>query len=1093
MFNRRSRTPSPKPVASQGQSANSSNGHPQSSTSTGANQDDNLDRSSFDYFLSDPSHSESEVDDSHLDHQRKLLYRQRRYNNNEHISHNNWETNSFGNTSLSSSNVSPMPLPYRFQFESNIESHQGNNSGISNSLGYIKEDVADPQTLNLKEHKQLNDVSQMKQVSEEQQQQKQQQQPSKKLLGGVSRTIKARLPFARMASDTSDSISSIDFDHYKTSKNSLQSKTLLKDSDKNTHAKARGSTTAINMLDTALLPPSSTVGDLDGDHGRSYGVDKYFNSNNEQVSTDQVETDQSQSTTLTDLDGAEITTEQTGGESSSSIAVSSLDSPITTPALMHPLSGVKSNNRIGSATNKPTKVKQPTKKRQRFSSSKQSPNTHRRQRSGDHVAAGIVLKNNQQEVDWIGMRMSGFPTPQTDDPRKLSYLSFSDSSAGISPPQFHWPTFAGDCSYENQGQYSSQLPPLSEQQSVNQDKTRSNSLLINKEYYQQSLPRSRSDEYHQQNENYFQQELLRSTSHEHHLYQPRKPQQQPAHQHEKQQNIQNPHGNSFIPNRMNSYNNNPNQHVPDELQQNMQSPHGNLFMPNRMNAYNFSSNQHVTWDLSAQYGMNNTNILPNRNMMMQGNTTMPSMRRSEGPNDRNHMKKRQTGKPNSAGSSTSASSSSYDEDDHSSLSQTREQEFQKLKSNHSAVRRKKMSIIDIAAERITSVLDAPMYHERQKKKEADDGSKSPPTFVCPKCKTRQRSFIDVTTAASQFESPLGYLALFFGLYLVSILFVFGLEEGWKPLDCIYFAVITLTTAGLGDFVPTSDTAKVICACFIYFGVATIGLLLGSILAGSLDDENKKDHYEALVRDCPNCLRLERLEIQKKRVFDAGGDSNHYFKPNPVKPGESNKNSSSNNDEEGQEGIGLDIDESRNESEKSTQEELTPTRRRQSHTKHMSLSFDTTKSKEIANCLEHTRQMSADFETINENTPFISRSSSSQVAGPALNHLNSNPPKFDENSTSSTSSDSSSNLTKPMSRLKAVKYIIMTLNRALLNSLLIMFIGSSGFMLIEGMTLVDSFYFTTVLLTSVGYGDIVPVSDAGKGEPCSVIEQSHFFN
>jgi hypothetical protein len=66
-----------------------------------------------------------------------------------------------------------------------------------------------------------------------------------------------------------------------------------------------------------------------------------------------------------------------------------------------------------------------------------------------------------------------------------------------------------------------------------------------------------------------------------------------------------------------------------------------------------------------------------------------------------------------------------------------------------------------------------------------------------------------------------------------------------------------------------------------------------------------------------------------------------------------------------------------------------------------------------------------------------------------------------------SSESSLNLAKPMSRLKAVKYIVLTLNRALLNSLPIIFIGSTGFYFIEGMSLVDSFYFTTVLLTTVG--------------------------
>jgi hypothetical protein len=71
-----------------------------------------------------------------------------------------------------------------------------------------------------------------------------------------------------------------------------------------------------------------------------------------------------------------------------------------------------------------------------------------------------------------------------------------------------------------------------------------------------------------------------------------------------------------------------------------------------------------------------------------------------------------------------------------------------------------------------------------------------PTFICPRCKTRQREFFTVENAAGQLEGPGSYLALYFALYVISSLFIFGLEEGWKPLDCIYFAVITLTTAGL---------------------------------------------------------------------------------------------------------------------------------------------------------------------------------------------------------------------------------------------------------------------------------------------------------
>ena len=70
------------------------------------------------------------------------------------------------------------------------------------------------------------------------------------------------------------------------------------------------------------------------------------------------------------------------------------------------------------------------------------------------------------------------------------------------------------------------------------------------------------------------------------------------------------------------------------------------------------------------------------------------------------------------------------------------------------------------------------------------------TFICPRCKTRQREFFTVENAAGRLEGPGSYLALYFCVYVVCSLFIFGLEEGWKPLDCIYFAVITLTTAGL---------------------------------------------------------------------------------------------------------------------------------------------------------------------------------------------------------------------------------------------------------------------------------------------------------
>jgi hypothetical protein len=70
---------------------------------------------------------------------------------------------------------------------------------------------------------------------------------------------------------------------------------------------------------------------------------------------------------------------------------------------------------------------------------------------------------------------------------------------------------------------------------------------------------------------------------------------------------------------------------------------------------------------------------------------------------------------------------------------------------------------------------------------ATGDEKAFPTYLCPVCKTRQREFFTVTSAPRQFESPSGYIAVYFGIYVVAALYIFGLQEGWGKLDCFYFA------------------------------------------------------------------------------------------------------------------------------------------------------------------------------------------------------------------------------------------------------------------------------------------------------------------
>jgi hypothetical protein len=50
-----------------------------------------------------------------------------------------------------------------------------------------------------------------------------------------------------------------------------------------------------------------------------------------------------------------------------------------------------------------------------------------------------------------------------------------------------------------------------------------------------------------------------------------------------------------------------------------------------------------------------------------------------------------------------------------------------------------------------------------------------PTYICPLCKTEQREFFTVSSAPHQFESASGYIALYFGIYVVAALYIFGLE------------------------------------------------------------------------------------------------------------------------------------------------------------------------------------------------------------------------------------------------------------------------------------------------------------------------------
>ena len=418
-----------------------------------------------------------------------------------------------------------------------------------------------------------------------------------------------------------------------------------------------------------------------------------------------------------------------------------------------------------------------------------------------------------------------------------------------------------------------------------------------------------------------------------------------------------------------------------------------------------------------------------------------------------------------------------------------------------------------------------------------DKNKDYPMFTCPKCKTEQRNFFTVTSAPNDYESPAGYLVSYFIIYMIMSLFIFGMEvslcysecsiqsiltcvfsqdnclfliskEGWPAMDCVYFSVTTLTTTGLGDYVPTTDSAKIICSIFIYFGVACIGLLLGSLHASSLDDAAKKQTQENLISNCPNCNR--RRQSMKVRSLPSGHQnglvSNGIRRRNVIsRQGASSPTETSSLLQSSQTSSITQvakkdaiprplhtIDETLHHSNHSGNK-WEPFPKNENWTSAPSGSIGSSPGSaspvETMGRQSHTRHYPIDdskniFDPEYSATSRKRNGSEQAIPSFADDDNISDIDNDDHNSQVSAWSGTSSptddgDLFKPVSTMKAAKYVILTLKQAGANSLFVIAIGSFGFYYIENLTAVDSFYFTMVLLTTVGYGDIVPQTPEGK--------------
>jgi hypothetical protein len=64
------------------------------------------------------------------------------------------------------------------------------------------------------------------------------------------------------------------------------------------------------------------------------------------------------------------------------------------------------------------------------------------------------------------------------------------------------------------------------------------------------------------------------------------------------------------------------------------------------------------------------------------------------------------------------------------------------------------------------------------------------------------------------------------LVLIAILgLIIGKREGWSHIDSLYYAFITATTVGYGDYRPNTTPSKVLAICIAFTGLLLTGIVV----------------------------------------------------------------------------------------------------------------------------------------------------------------------------------------------------------------------------------------------------------------------------
>ncbi len=94
-----------------------------------------------------------------------------------------------------------------------------------------------------------------------------------------------------------------------------------------------------------------------------------------------------------------------------------------------------------------------------------------------------------------------------------------------------------------------------------------------------------------------------------------------------------------------------------------------------------------------------------------------------------------------------------------------------------------------------------------------------------------------------------FLAVFAGVYVASSLlfYLFERSSGMTPFNAFYWAIVTISTAGYGDIVPTNTYAKLDAMATLFIQIFLLGFLI-SVISGAVASEQEKRSLGLLGTD-----------------------------------------------------------------------------------------------------------------------------------------------------------------------------------------------------------------------------------------------------